>query len=523
MADTHSNVLLQQAVSSLSQHSFAEAEAQLSQAWTQLRPFFPLNPLAVEAGLRLGELLRERDSAWEQARDILELVWDAAKRTDPVGETVTRAGNSLGRVWMDAEDYEKAVSVLLYSSVLHPDSEWTAVNHCLLSICYSKTGDMKKAKSWLKSALGIAAKALQHSSALALICKTMGELAALTEMHKDAIRLLSMAKDTYTALREVSKDSGETLAGLGTVYEQLGKVQEAEANFTASLALLRSLNPDSASSLSIWTTLGQFYGRQHQEDKQEAEVTQRYAYLRGKSSESRYTQDTRRELVALYEQKGMEEEAEKVLVEASRSSNTAEAMGDLGMFYARKGKAEEAEDLLKKAYERQKAVAPSSADTDSYLRNLRWLYEQQGRFGDMETTIKDMLALHKSLDPYSDDSLMCYYDLACFYMGQERAEEAENTFAEAATGLQAARPDAIATASAFLHLSWFLASQERFEESKTAQLAVESILARNYDGEKETARALVQHFVSTKQLEVLEEVEEWVASDEGWEGELTAS
>lgn len=516
MAEMQSNALLQQAVSSLSQHSFAQAEAQLSQAWTELRPSFPSNPLAVEAGLKLGELLRERESAWEEAREVLELVWDAAKRTDPVGETVTRAGNSLARVWMDAEDYEKAAAVLLYSSVLHPDSEWTAVNHCLLSICYSKTGDMKKAKSWLKSALGIAAKGLQHSTALALICKTMGELAALTEMHKDAVRLLSMAKDTYTALHEVSKDSGETLAGLGSVYEQLGKGQEAEASFTASLALLRSLNPDSASSLSIWTTLGQFYGRQNQEDKQEAQVTQRYAYLREKSSESRYTQDTRRELVALYEQKGMEEQAEKVLVDASRSSKAAEAMGDLGMFYARKGRVEEAEDLLKKAYELQKATAPVSADTDSYLRNLRWLYEQQGRFEDMEATIKDMLALHKSLDPYSNDSLMCYYDLACFYLGQDRVQEAENTFAAAATGLQAARPDAVATASAFLHFSWFLATQERFEESKSAQQEVESILAKNYDGEKGTARELVQYFVSTKQLEVLEEVDEWVASDEAW-------
>ena len=511
--------LLQQATTFLSQLQFAEAEARLSQAWTQLRPFFPSNPLAVEAGLKLGELLRERDSGWEQAREVLELVWEAAKRTDPVGETVTRAGISLGRVWLDAEDYEKATAVLLYSSVLLPDSQWTAVNHCLLSICCSKTGEMKQAKTWLKSALGIAAKALAHSSALALICKTMGELAALTDMHKDAARLFNLAKDSYTALREVSKDSGETLAGLAGVYEQLGKVQEAEDSFTASLALLRSLNPSSPSTLSIWSALGQFYGRQHQDDKQETQITQRYTYLQ-QTTESRYTQDTRRELVTLYEQKGREQEAEAVLTQAyaalKSSPNSADVMGDLGLFYARSGRSEEAEDLLKQAYDRCKAGAAASTETDSALRNLRWFYEQQARFGDMEDTIKAMLELHRSLDPYSQNCLMCYYDLACFYMGQEKAEEAERTFAEAATGFQAAYPEALETASAFLHLSWFLATQQRVEECKSAQSTAVSILAEKF-GEQGTARDMVQHFVSTKEVELLEEVEDWVATDEGWE------
>lgn len=510
--------LLQHATVSLSQFQFAEAEAQLARAWTQLRPLFPSNPLAVEAGLKLGELLRERDSDWKQAREVLELVWEAAKCTDPVGETVTRAGNSLGRLWLDAEDYEKAISVLLYSSVLHPDSQWTAINHCLLSICYSKTGRMKQAKTWLKSALGIAAKALGHSSALALICKTMGELAALTDMHKDAARLLNLAKDSYTALKEVSKDSGETLAGLAAVYEQLGKVQEAETSFNASLSLLRSLNPGSTSTLSTWTALGQFYGRQRQEDKQEEQVTQRYTYLKQRA-ESRHTQDTRRELVALYEQKGREQEAEAVLTQAyeslKSSPGAAEAMGDLGLFYARSGRTEEAEDLLKQAYELCKAVPATSAETDFALRNLRWFYEQQERFGDMESTIKAMLALHQSLDPYSQNSLQCYYDLACFYMGQEKAEEAESTLAEAANSFQAADPEALETASAFLHLAWFLATQHRFEDCKNAQSAAVSILARKF-GEQGTARDIVQRFISTKEVEILEEVEDWVTADEGW-------
>ena len=526
-ADHTPAALVQLAVTARAQQSWAEAETHLAQAWALLKSGVASDPLAIETGLSLSELQRERGSATDQTKSTLEFLHETIKKIDPVGQTVIRAGNALARVLIDAEDFESAIQILLYSSVLHTDSEQAAMNHCLLSVCYSKTGHMMQAKKWLKSALDTATKAYNNSPTLAFICKTMGELAELTEMHGDAAKLLTMAKDTYTALKEVSKDLGETLAGLGVVYEQLGKVQEAEGSLTASLALLRSLNPDSATSLAVWSSLGQFYGRQHLEDQQTSQVLARYTYLTQKDPESVDAVDARRELVSLYQDQGKPQEAADVLKAAYaalstvKNQSTVEVLTDLGLFSIRNEQMEEAEKHLKQAYEIQQSISPNSPETESTLRNLRWLYEQQSRFSDMEETIKSMLSLHQSIDPYSRNTLMCVIDLVMLYLSQDNPDSAVSALEMIVNELKSGCPDAVVTANALLHLSWCLMTQQRDEDSRRVQMEAVEVLVRNYEGEKlNTMRDLVEFFLNTKQLEVSEEVEQWVASDEAWDSDF---
>ncbi|KAL2782503.1 hypothetical protein BJX66DRAFT_331145 [Aspergillus keveii] len=204
-------------------------------------------------------------------------------------------------------------------------------------------------------------------------------------------------------------DMWDALNGIGNLYSDQGKLQEAEEMYQQALAgYEKALGPDHTSTLQTVNNLGVLYSGQ---DKlKEAEEM----YQRALTGH------------------------EKAL--GPDHTSTLNAVGNLGNLYKHQGKLQEAEEMYQRAlpgYE--KALGPDHTSTLQTVNNLGLLYSNQGRRKEAEEMYQRALAgFEKALGPDHTSTLNTVGNLGNLYLNQGKLQEAQEMYQQALAGKEKA-------------------------------------------------------------------------------------
>jgi ankyrin repeat protein/CHAT domain-containing protein len=206
-----------------------------------------------------------------------------------------------------------------------------------------------------------------------------GEYAVAEYLFRE--RILSQMNDG----REYS-NKAIVLNNLGTMYLDMGRLEEAEARLKESLVIKsKSLGENHPSYLNTFSTLADLYTQKKQylpAEKMYQQILQAYKLRFGEQYPNYLI--TLNNLAALYQNMQKDAEAEKIYLKvlqiAQKTTETSQPqyavyLNNLGNFYFTRARFPEAEKLLKEALAiRQKNLHPNHPDYGISLRNMAFLY-----------------------------------------------------------------------------------------------------------------------------------------------------
>ncbi|KAJ5904683.1 uncharacterized protein N7473_001599 [Penicillium subrubescens] len=268
--------------------------------------------------------------------------------------------------------------------------------------------------------------------------------------------------------------------GLGDLYSNQGKLQEAEEMYQQALAgKEKALGSDHMSTLNTVNNLGSLYSDQGKLEEAE-EMYQRalagYEKVLGPDNSS--TLDIVDNIGSLYSDQGKLKEAEEMYQRAlvgkekalgSDHTSTLNTVNNLGLLYSDQGKSKEAEELYQRAlvgYE--KALGPDHSSTLDIVNNIGNLYSGQGKLKEAAEMYRRALAgYEKAFGPDHASTLNTVNNLGSLYSGQGKLKKAEEMYQRALVGKEKALgPDHSSTLDTVNNLGNLYKYQGKLKEAE---------------------------------------------------------
>ncbi len=262
---------------------------------------------------------------------------------------------------------------------------------------------LSKERQARQDAVAASAKSQQVTAFLEDMLNRAGPAAA---RGRDSTMMLEILNETAAHLEKEMKDQPAVEAELrgliGKLYEQMGKLSQAESMERAALAIRqRIFGPESQEVAASLNDVGLELMAEHKLPEAETNHAQALAI--------------RRRLLG------------------DENPETATSLNDLAAVYRDEGKFKAAEAMAREALEtRRKLLGPEHVDISDSLRNLSIILGSEGRWAEAKKTAEDALAMRRAVlgpdHPFIASSLE---DVAWAASGLGQYEEAERLDGEA--------------------------------------------------------------------------------------------
>nr|KAK5444074.1 hypothetical protein LTR18_005335 [Exophiala xenobiotica] len=303
----------------------------------------------------------------------------------------------------------------------------------------------------------------------------------------DSIKILR-PQDDCTGERSIRDSSlvdiSNALLSLGNLYNDQGKLDEAETTFKQALqGYEKALGKEHTLTFDAVNRLGTVYfrqGKQEQAKTMYQRALQGYEKALGK--ENTATLGTVNNLGNLYIDQGKLEEAETMYQRALQGYEktlgkehplTLETVNNLGNLYIYQEKLDEAETMLQRALQGyEKALGGEHTSTLHAVNNLGHLYTRQGKLEQAERMSQRALqGSEKARGKEHISTLQMVNNLGIVYKKQGKLEQAETMYRRALQGYEKAlSADLLATnlpaLNAYQNLAQMLLPRGRPKEAK---------------------------------------------------------
>ncbi|KAJ5389767.1 uncharacterized protein N7496_000835 [Penicillium cataractarum] len=269
-------------------------------------------------------------------------------------------------------------------------------------------------------------------------------------------------------------------SGLGGLYSDQGKLQEAEEMYHRALAgKEKALGPDHSSTLSTVNSLGNLYSNQGKLREAE-EMYQRAleGWEKALVPDNTSTLNTVNNLGSLYSDQGKLQEAEEMYHRALAGkekalgpdhTSTLSTVNNLGNLYKDQGKLRQAEEMYQRALAgRENALGPDHTSTLDTVNNLGTLYKDQGKLQEAEEMYHRALAGYENaLGPDHTSTLDTVNNLGILYKDQGKLRQAEEMYQRALAGREnALGPDHTSTLDTVNNLGILYKDQGKLQEAE---------------------------------------------------------
>jgi serine/threonine protein kinase/Tfp pilus assembly protein PilF len=285
---------------------------------------------------------------------------------------------------------------------------------------------------------------------------------------------------------------------LGTTYQNLGNLKEAEKQISAGLELRRRvMGPEDRDTLTSLSNLAELYhdqGRMEEAetlDRRTLEVRRRVL-----GPEHAETTITMNDLAAVLFALGKQDEAEGLIRQAAdirertlgpKDSRTLVAKSNYGALLGAEGKLKEAEPILAQVLESQKqVVGPDHSNTLFTLKALAGVFQDEKKLDEAERAYREAFTASVRVSgPEQIDTLVTENDFATLLKDRGKFSEAEAHLRHALAGVRTTLPkDHLFNAYFERNLGSCLSKERKFPEAEQLLLDAQSRFVSTAKGKR---------------------------------------
>jgi len=432
-----SSVYLEEGANERAQFRYEKSLKLLSKGWSLLQHRRIEEREAVVLGLLLGEVMTLHFAQYEEAEEVFRSCLGIEERTDVNSADCMRLRNWIVAIYYYSTRYEEAETLALQviqNSTTNGQAYWTAVYY--LCSCHWVQGKSTQAlvQQYLSKSVPCptAEAHMLKLCASSLLNRMNGKLQEAEDLHWEAQSLA--AKSFPTSIFAV-----DNCYQLGSLYDEMGRREEALRKYSDALSLYVTHFPLSIQSASSLYALAVIYANTGRLKEAEVKFLEAHSILSAHYSKSLLRAANLRDLATLYTTLGRHDEADCIFLEAEALYSTyfplSHSAGinynNIAKLYQKMKKTDEAIERASKGKHIFKAHFSKSPQYAHNMLILANLYFEVADLTNAEKMYRKSLKLFKKVDPSSFNCAYACHSFGLYCREKGRKVEAERSFSDA--------------------------------------------------------------------------------------------